>query len=137
MKACSVMLKRASALSFGAVLMASLVTASCASPSSSNGPKLLTRSPSGDVFTAHIEGELVVVGKPPGCFGILSGDSTYLVVFPEGTSGSERSIRLNPEGEVSLGERIKLGGGFFPADRVGLDDVPASCLTDEVAVVSR
>ena len=126
-----------SAVVFGAAILSLLATTACTSAPNSNGPRLLTHDQLDEVPTAQITGELTTVGKSPGCFGILSNGAAYLSLFPVGTSNTNTSIRLTPEGEVSLGQNIKLGGGYFPASEVELDSVPPSCLTEEVFIVSR
>lgn len=83
---------------------------------------------------ALVEGTLTVVDT---CFGLETDHGTYTAVFPPGSSIVEdtEQVAIPHWGTLSLGDALSGGGGFY-SDYAALDDVPAGCRTDEIAVVN-
>lgn len=83
---------------------------------------------------ALLEGTLTVVDT---CFGLETDHGAYTAVFPPGSSLVEdtEQVAIPHWGTLSLGDVLSGGGGYY-SDYPSLDDVPAGCRTDEIAVVN-
>lgn len=143
----------------GAVVFATLFSACSSSgptseepeatpPSSSDSPSIAipdenrraqvlvrTGSPGGG-SDALVSGTLTASGS---CLGVKVEDVSYPVVFPTGTTSSGEAIELPNGEELSLGDQVSLGGGFYSAPLPsGIPPIPEDCLgpTGEIVVLN-
>jgi hypothetical protein len=96
----------------------------------------------GDAFPdALIAGELV--WSPDGCLSVETSDGMYLLQMPEGTTVSDDSIVLDDGSVVRAGQQVSWGGGYGKPGYTnsgelvgGAAELPAGCVTDEIAIVN-
>ena len=84
---------------------------SIAIPDENRRAQVLVRSGSlGGGSDALVSGTLAASGS---CVGVKVEDVSYPVVFPSGTTSSGEAIELPSGVELSLGDQVTLGGGFY------------------------
>ncbi len=110
---------------------------SIAIPDENRRAQILVRSGSlGGRSDALVSGTLAASGS---CVGVKVEDVSYPVVFPSGTTSSGEAIELPSGEELSLGDQVSLGGGFYsPPLPSGIPPIPEDCLgpTEEIVVLN-
>jgi hypothetical protein len=107
-----------------------------------DGAYVLLSTSTGTAFPdAQVAGELV--WSADGCLSIESPWGLYLLQMPEGTTVRDDAIVLDDESVVHVGDEVSWGGGYGKPGRTESGDLvgavaelPAGCVTDEIAVVN-